>query len=80
MMASWSFRMGGQPMMTLPRVGVYRAILLNHFYHHRGQLSVYLRLLDVPVPSIYGQARQRPPVNADERGLRTRPPGPSDPR
>src|ERR1039458_4528157 len=45
MTKSWSFRMGGNPIMTVPRIGVYRGILLNHLYHHRGQLTVYLRLL-----------------------------------
>ncbi len=51
---SWSITKDGKPLMTLPRIGVIRVIGLNHWYHHRGQLSVYLRLLDVPVPSIYG--------------------------
>lgn len=44
----------GQTRMTIPRIGVVRTILMNHTYHHRGQLSVYLRLLDVPLPTIYG--------------------------
>jgi len=61
MMATWSFNMGGKPIMPLPRIGVYRTILLNHLYHHRGQLSVYLRLLDVPVPSIYGPSADENP-------------------
>jgi uncharacterized damage-inducible protein DinB len=61
MMANWSFVMGGKPVRTLPRVGVYRVILLNHLYHHRGQLTVYLRLLDVPVPSIYGPSADENP-------------------
>ncbi len=45
---------GGQPIMTIPKVAVIRNILMNHTYHHRGQLSVYLRLLDIPVPAVYG--------------------------
>jgi uncharacterized damage-inducible protein DinB len=45
---------GGKPVMTMPKIGVVRTILMNHTYHHRGQLSVYLRLLDVPVPAVYG--------------------------
>ena len=61
MTKSWSFRMGGNPIMTVPRIGVYRGILLNHLYHHRGQLTVYLRLLDVPVPSIYGPSADENP-------------------
>ncbi len=49
--------------MTLgqPRAAVLRAIMLNHWYHHRGQLSVYLRLLGVPVPSIYGPSADENP-------------------
>jgi uncharacterized damage-inducible protein DinB len=50
----WTLTRGGNAIFTSPRVGLLRTILLNHSYHHRGQLSVYLRLLDVPVPSIYG--------------------------
>jgi uncharacterized damage-inducible protein DinB len=61
MMADWSFRRGGHAIMTIPRIGVYRSILFNHLYHHRGQLSVYLRLLDVPVPSIYGPSADENP-------------------
>ena len=61
MMKDWSFSMGGRSIMTIPRIGVYRTILLNHLYHHRGQLSVYLRLLDVPVPSIYGPSADENP-------------------
>ena len=61
MMQNWSFKMGGNPIMTVPRIGVYRSILLNHLYHHRGQLTVYLRLLDVPVPSIYGPSADENP-------------------
>jgi uncharacterized damage-inducible protein DinB len=38
----------------MPRSAVVRRFVLNHLFHHRGQLSVYLRLLDVPLPSIYG--------------------------
>jgi uncharacterized damage-inducible protein DinB len=50
---SWSLKMGPKVLMTLPRGEVTRQTL-NHLIHHRGQLTVYLRLLDVPVPSIYG--------------------------
>ncbi len=51
---TWSLLMGGKAVFTMPRVAVIRSMVLNHIIHHRGQLSVYLRLLDVPVPSIYG--------------------------
>jgi len=61
MMATWKATMKGAPIMTVPRIGLIRSILLNHLYHHRGQLSVYLRLLDVPVPSIYGPSADENP-------------------
>jgi uncharacterized damage-inducible protein DinB len=55
----WSLRMGEQVLLTMPRGEVVR-MHLSHFIHHRGQLTVYLRLLDVPLPQIYGPT-------ADER-------------
>lgn len=51
---NWSMLFGGQLLFTMPRAAVLRTWVLNHFIHHRGQLSVYLRLLDIPVPGIYG--------------------------
>lgn len=45
---------GEETVLSMPKVALIRNILLNHSYHHRGQLSVYLRLLDVPVPAVYG--------------------------
>ena len=57
---TWTMRRGEQTIFKLPRRAVARVLVLNHLIHHRGQLSVYLRLLDVPVPSIYGPS-------ADER-------------
>ena len=50
----WSLLHGGKPIFTLPRTAVMRGFVMNHMIHHRAQLGVYLRLLDVPVPSIYG--------------------------
>jgi len=55
-MVPWSLKSGDQTLMTLPRIAVLRTFVLSHVIHHRGQLSVYLRLRDVPVPSIYGQS------------------------
>ena len=60
-MATWTATMGGKELMAIPRVGVVRNMLLNHWIHHRGQLSVYLRLLDIPVPSIYGPSADENP-------------------
>jgi uncharacterized damage-inducible protein DinB len=50
----WSLKNAGKVQFTMPRVAVLRGFVLNHIVHHRGQLSVYLRLNDVPLPSIYG--------------------------
>jgi uncharacterized protein YndB with AHSA1/START domain/uncharacterized damage-inducible protein DinB len=60
-MAIFSVVSNGKTLMALPRVAFMRSILMNHIYHHRGQLSVYLRLLDVPVPSIYGPSADENP-------------------
>ena len=60
-MGSWRLTANGKEVFTIPRVGVLRSIMLNHWYHHRGQLSVYLRLLDVPVPVIYGRSADENP-------------------
>src|SRR5512140_3161863 len=51
---TWRLTNGGATILESPRVGVIRSVLLNHWYHHRGQLTVYLRLLDVALPSTYG--------------------------
>jgi uncharacterized damage-inducible protein DinB len=61
MYETWTLMNGGQVVMALPRVAFLRAIMLNHWYHHRGQLSVYLRQLNVPVPSIYGPSADENP-------------------
>lgn len=53
-MKPWSLMAGGKTVFTLPKIAVLRGFVMNHMIHHRGQLSVYLRLNDVPVPSIYG--------------------------
>ena len=61
LLAEWKVEKDGQQVMSMPRIRLVRAILLNHWYHHRGQLSVYLRLLDVPIPSIYGPSADENP-------------------
>ncbi len=50
----WRMTRDGQDLMVMPRGAVLRNILFNHWYHHRGQLTVYLRLNDVALPSVYG--------------------------
>ncbi len=58
-LVSWSLTQGGRVLMSMPRLAVMRQNV-NHLVHHRGQLSVYLRLVDVPVPSIYGPTADEP--------------------
>lgn len=60
-METWRMTAGGQDLMAMPRIAFLRSVLLNHWYHHRGQLSVYLRLVGVPVPSIYGPSADENP-------------------
>jgi uncharacterized damage-inducible protein DinB len=52
--ATWTLQMNGRTVFSLPRAMALRRIFMDHLIHHRGQLSVYLRLLDVPVPGMYG--------------------------
>ncbi len=61
-MAHWKMVAGDQTVMDVPRVGCYRMYGLNHWYHHRAQLGVYLRLLDVPHPAIYGPSADENPM------------------
>mgnify|MGYP003800805331 CR=1 FL=1 len=62
LLAPWSLRNGATTYFTMPRAGVLRGFIISHMIHHRAQLALYLRLLDVPVPSIYGPS-------ADESGF-----------
>ena len=58
----WRLVSGGRELMAAPRITMIRTLMLNHWYHHRGSLVVYLRLIDVPLPSVYGPT-------ADERAV-----------
>lgn len=60
-MEMWALKRGETTLFSAPRMGVLRSFLFNHWYHHRGQLVVYLRLLDVPVPSVYGPTADENP-------------------
>jgi uncharacterized damage-inducible protein DinB len=59
--AGWRLMLRDKEIFCRPRISVVRSIMLNHWYHHRGRLSVYLRLLDVPVPVIYGRSADENP-------------------
>ena len=54
LLAPWTLKRGGQQMFTMPRVAAFRTFVLSHSIHHRGQLSVYLRMNEVPLPAMYG--------------------------
>ena len=56
----WTLKSGGQEFFTMPKITVLRTFVMNHQIHHRGQLSVYLRLNNVPVPPIYGPTADEP--------------------
>ena len=58
----WTLLKGGERVFTLPRIAALRGFVLNHNVHHRAQLGVYLRLLDVPVPALYGPTADEPGV------------------
>lgn len=59
--SNWTLKAGEHTIMEAPKAGAYRFVVNNHLIHHRGQITVYLRLLDVPLPGIYGPS-------ADEQG------------
>jgi uncharacterized damage-inducible protein DinB len=62
LLETWRLFSGGKELMAMPRVGMLRSIMLNHWYHHRGQLLVYLRLHNVPLPSVYGPTADENPL------------------
>jgi uncharacterized damage-inducible protein DinB len=59
--AEWKLTKDGNTILEMPRLALWRSILLNHNYHHRGQLATYLRQLDIPLPSIYGPSADTNP-------------------
>jgi len=65
LLQQWSLLAAGKPIFTMPRIAVLRSMIMNHIIHHRAQLSVYLRLNDIPVPAMYGpSADEQVPVKA----------------
>ncbi|HEX8030980.1 MAG TPA: DinB family protein [Vicinamibacterales bacterium] len=59
--ATWRLMSGDKEIMAMPRAAVLRMIMLNHWYHHRGQMLVYLRMHNVPLPSVYGPTADENP-------------------
>jgi len=60
MMKDWSLRSGDEIFFTLPKAAVMRSMNMNHMIHHRGQLSVFMRLLEIPLPGVYGPTADNP--------------------
>jgi uncharacterized damage-inducible protein DinB len=60
LLAPWTLKNAGREMFTMPRASVLRSFVFNHLVHHRGQLTVYLRLQNVPLPSLYGPTADEP--------------------
>ena len=61
LMATWRMMNGERELFAVPRMALLRSVMLNHWYHHRGQLTMYLRQLGAPVPSIYGPSADENP-------------------
>jgi uncharacterized damage-inducible protein DinB len=59
--ATWRLAAGDRSLLAAARAAMLRSLLFNHWYHHRGQLVVYVRLLDVPVPAVYGPTADENP-------------------
>lgn len=57
----WKMTRKGETLLEMPRIGMVRALMFSHVFHHRGQLTVYLRLLDVPLPPVYGATADETP-------------------
>lgn len=62
--AEWRMTLDGKTLLAMPRIEMVRSVMLNHWYHHRGEMIVYLRLLDVPIPAIYGPSADENPFAA----------------
>jgi uncharacterized damage-inducible protein DinB len=61
--AMWRMKRGDRELFAVPRIALLRSIMLNHWYHHRGQLTVYLKELGVPIPSVYGPSADENPFS-----------------
>jgi len=59
---TWTFKVGGETVLSMPRAAVMRSMIMNHMIHHRGQLGVFLRLNNVAIPGMYGPSADDPPL------------------
>lgn len=60
LITSWTMRMGGKTVVSMPKINVLRAFIFSHLIHHRAQLGVYLRMKEVALPSVYGPTADCP--------------------
>lgn len=65
--AEWTMKWGGKTVMSMPRYSVLRGVVFNHVIHHRAQLGMYLRLMNVAVPGMYGPSADEPQFGASEQ-------------
>ena len=61
LMAPWTLKHDGKTLFSMPKAAVWRSFVMSHLIHHRGQLSVYLRIQNVPLPSMYGPSADENP-------------------
>ena len=62
-MAPWTLKNSGKTLFSMPKAMVWRSFVMSHLIHHRGQLSVYLRIQNVPLPSMYGPSADENPFS-----------------
>ena len=67
MLINWTFRNGEQILFSVPRTAALRSFVMNHSIHHRGQLTVYLRLIDIPLPELYGSTADTEAIKQSQR-------------
>ena len=65
--AEWTMKWSGKTVMTMPRYNVLRSVVLNHLIHHRAQVGMYLRLMNVAIPGMYGASADEPQFWASEK-------------
>lgn len=63
---TWTFKVGGETLLSMPRAAVMRSLIMNHMIHHRAQLGVYLRLHNVAIPGMYGPSADEPRMGAKQ--------------
>ena len=63
----WNMKWGGKTVLTMPRIGVLRSVIMNHMIHHRAHLGMYLRMCNATVPGMYGPSADEMPFGATKK-------------